>query len=322
MILRCLLALAPASVLMAAPSSIEDRLELMHRHYPDADANGDGSLTEGEAMEYVVRVAGRRVNRGPVGASPDLLAAFEERSLDEVPYRLMQPPDVRPGERYPLILSLHGGGGAGDDNVSQLRWWNGLMIEQEWRRAHPSFVLVPQAVPGGTWGERTEVGDFKNIYIKDMIPVVLELIDALLREFPIDGSRIYVLGSSMGGSGTWNFLKARPGFFAAAIPVCAGRPPAEVEGLELTPVWAFHGADDPTAPVENSRAMFEKVTAAGGSIKYTELQGVRHNSWIQAFQYQGDDPGRGYVTQVSGPEVDRTDDVWKWLFRQRRADHR
>ncbi len=307
---------------MAAPSSIEDRLGLMQRHYPDADANGDGSLTEDEAMEYVVRVAGRRVNRGAVGASPELLAAFEERTRDEVRYRLMQPLEVRPGERYPLILSLHGGGGAGDDNVSQLRWWNGLMVEQEWRSAHPSFVLVPQAVSGGTWGERTEVGNFKNIYIKDMIPVVLELIDALLQEFPIDSSRIYVLGSSMGGSGTWNFLKARPTFFAAAIPVCAGRPPAEVEGLEQTPVWAFHGADDPTAPVENSRMMFEKLKDAGGAIKYTELPGVRHNSWIQAFQYKGDEPDRGFVTQVSGPDVDPTDDVWKWLFRQRRADRR
>ncbi len=315
-----ILLLASLAVLIASAASIEGRLARMHEHHPKADANADGRLTEDEAMEYVVRVAGRRVNRGPVGGSPELLDAFEERSHEGTKYRLMPPLDINPGERYPLILSLHGGGGAGDDNESQLRWWNGVMVKEEWRRAHPSFVFVPQAVSGGTWGERSEVGDLKNIYIKNMIPVVFDLIEALQRELPIDASRIYVLGSSMGGSGTWNFLKARPGFFAAAIPVCAGRPPENVNGLTQTPVWSFHGADDPTAPVENSRRMFEGVKAAGGSIKYTELRGIKHNSWIQAFTYRGDDPARGFVTKVSGEDVDQTSDIWEWLFRQSRRD--
>lgn len=301
---------------------MEDRLAQMQRHHPEADANGDGSLTEQEAMDFVVRVTGRRINRGPVGGSPEMLDAYKERSHAGTNYRLMRPLDVDRGARYPLIVSLHGGGGVGDDNVSQLRWWNATMAKEDWRRAHPSFVVVPQAVPGGTWGERSQVGDLTNIYIKNMIPVVFDLIEALLRELPIDPSRIYVLGSSMGGSGTWNFLRARPGFFAAAIPVCAGRPPNDVTGLAQTAVWSFHGADDPTAPVENSRRMFERVKTAGGSIKYTELRGVKHNSWIQAFTYQRDDPARGFVTSTSGENVDQTSDVWKWLFRQRRRDAR
>ena len=315
-----ILLVASISFVTALTATIEDRLALMHRHHPEADANGDGSLTEHEAMDYVVRVAGRRVNRGPVGGSPELIEAFKERSHAGIgiKYRLMQPLVTDPGAKYPLIVSLHGGGGVGDDNVSQLRWWNGVMAKQEWRRAYPSFVVVPQAVSGGTWGERSAVGDLKNIYIKNMIPVVFELIEALEQELPIDESRIYVLGPSMGGSGTWNFLQARPGFFAAGIPVCAGRPPEDVTGLTQSPVWSFHGADDPTASVENSRSMFDKIQAAGGSIKYTELRGVRHNSWIQAFTYKGDDPTRGFVTKVSGDEVDPTSDVWRWLFRQRR----
>ena len=317
-----ILLLASLSLLTASAASIEERLQIMQRHHPEADANGDGSLTELEAMDYVVRVSGRRVNRGPAAGPPDLFDAFEERSHGETRYRLMQPLALDRGTRYPLILSLHGGGGVGDDNVSQLRWWNGVMAKGEWRRAHPSFVVVPQAVSGGTWGERSQVGNLQNIYIKNMIPVVFELIEALQQELPIDESRIYVLGSSMGGSGTWNFLQARPGFFAAGIPVCAGRPPEDVKGLTQTPVWSFHGADDQTAPVENSRRMFNKVKAAGGSIKYTELRGIRHNSWIQAFTYTGDDPARGFLTRASGDEVDPTSDVWQWLFRQRRQDRK
>lgn len=317
-----ILFLTSLSLLTASAASIEERLQTMHRHHPEADTNADGSLTELEAMDYVVRVSGRRVNRGPAGRSPELLEAFEQRSYGETRYRLMQPLALDPGTRYPLILSLHGGGGVGDDNVSQLRWWNGVMANEEWRRAYPSFVVVPQAVSGGTWGERSQAGNLQNIYIKNMIPVVFELVEALQQELPIDESRIYVLGSSMGGSGTWNFLQARPGLFAAGIPVCAGRPPEDVKGLTQTPVWSFHGADDQTAPVENSRRMFDKVRAAGGSIKYTELRGIRHSSWIQAFTYTGDDPARGFLTRASGDEVDPTSDVWQWLFRQRRPDRK
>ena len=305
--------------LVAAPSaSIEDRLAQMQQHHPEADANRDGNLTEREAMDYVVQVTGRRVNRGPVGGSPEMLDAFEERSHNGTKYRLMRPLEVDQGTRYPLIVSLHGGGGVGEDNASQLRWWNAQMAQEDWRRAHPAFVVAPQAVSGGTWGERSQVGDLKNIYVKNMVPVVFDLIEAQLQELPIDRSRVYVLGASRGGSGTWNFLKARPGFFAAAIPVCAGRPPGEVSGLTQTPVWSFHGDDDQVVPVSHSRQMFERVKASGGSIKYTELRGVKHNSWIQAFTYQGDDPSRGFVTKTSGKNVDQTSDVWDWLFRQRR----
>ena len=316
----CILLFASALFVTASDPSVSDRLARMQEHHPAADANGDGSLSEQEAMDYVVRVSGRRFNRGPADRSPEMLDAYHERSLEGTKYRIMQPLDPDQGSRYPLIVSLHGGGGVGDDNVSQLRWWNSLMAKESWRRAHPSFVVVPQAVSGGTWGERSQVGDLQHIYIKNMIPVVFDLIEALVEELPIDSSRIYVLGSSMGGSGTWNFLQARPGFFAAAIPVCAGRPPDDITGLAQTPVWAFHGADDPTAPVENSRRMFERIKAVGGSIKYTELRGVKHNSWIQAFTYRGDDAARGFVTKSSGKNVDRSSDVWKWLFRQSRRD--
>ena len=289
-------------------------------HHPQADGNVDGRLTEVEAMRYLFELAEGRKNRGPAGGFPRMLDAFEQRSFQGIGYRLMQPIKLEPGEQYPLVVSLHGGGGIGDDNVSQLRWWNGVMSNKEWRRTYPAFVVAPQALPGSTWGERTEVRGIKNIYIKNMIPVVLDLIESLREELPIDGSRIYALGSSMGGSGTWNILRARPGLFAAAIPVCPGRPPDDVTNLTQVPVWTFHGSADQVVSVENSRGIFERLKAAGGSIKYTELRGVRHNSWVQAFTYEGDDPDRGFVTTVSNDRVDRTSRVWEWLFRQRRGD--
>ena len=34
--------------------------------------------------------------------------------------------------------------------------------------------------------------------------------------------------------------------------------------------------------------------------------------------YQGDDPKKGYITRYSNDRCDRTEDIWQWLFRQRK----
>lgn len=44
-----------------------------------------------------------------------------------------------------------------------------------------------------------------------------------IMEDKVDGDRIYILGGSMGGTGTWSMASAYPGLFAAAMPV-AGNP--------------------------------------------------------------------------------------------------
>ena len=219
-----ILLLASISLVAASSASIEDRLAQMHQHHPEADANRDGNLTEREAMDFVVRASGRRVNRGPADGSPEMLDAFQERSHKGTNYRLMQPLEIDPGARYPLIVSLHGGGGIGDDNVTQLRWWNALMAQEDWRRAHPSFVVVPQAVPGGTWGERSQFGDLNNVYIKNMIPVVFDLIESHLQELPIDRSRVYVLGASMGGQGHLELPQGSPGILRRSHTRLCGAP--------------------------------------------------------------------------------------------------
>ncbi len=50
-----------------------------------------------------------------------------------------------------------------------------------------------------------------------------------------------------------------------------------------TPVWIFHGADDPAVPVEESRKMADALKAAGGSVEYSEYPGVGHQSWLKAY---------------------------------------
>jgi predicted peptidase len=131
----------------------------------------------------------------------------------------------------------------------------------------------------------------------------LEALDQSMKEFNGDPARVYLTGLSMGGYGTWSLASKHPGKFAALVPICGGiRPPAAAgatpasasseastdpyrvaQKIGKTPVWIFHGGADTTVPVTESRKMAEALKAVGGSVKYTEYEGVGHNSWDKTY---------------------------------------
>ena len=92
----------------------------------------------------------------------------------------------------------------------------------------------------------------------------------------------------MGGYGIWELITRRPELFAACIPVCGAGIPSLASRLTNIAIWAFHGALDNTVPASGSRDMYEAITAAGGTkVRYTEIPGVWHDSWIKAYKTEG-----------------------------------
>jgi predicted peptidase len=128
--------------------------------------------------------------------------------------------------------------------------------------------------------------------------LTLELLDQLTKELPIDRSRIYVTGLSMGGYGTWDAIQRNPELFAAAVPVCGGGDGQQAEQLKTIPIWAFHGDADTAVKPQRSIAMVEAINKLGGHAKLTMYEGVAHNSWDNAY---------------ADPEM------MKWLFSQKKA---
>ena len=84
----------------------------------------------------------------PVEVNPNVLRLFEARDLQGMAYRLMKPIDFDSAKSYPLILSLHGAGGKGAENLRNLRNWCNLLAGEELRRKNPCFVLAPQTTRG------------------------------------------------------------------------------------------------------------------------------------------------------------------------------
>lgn len=267
-----------------------------------------------------------------------ILKLYEPAEYKGMPYRLMKPVDFDPSQTYPLILSLHGAGGKGTDNLNSLKIWTEYLAEDGLRKKHPCFVLVPQMVKNwrisgeqhvptqaeldalhpswNKWKERFAKGP-KTVN-NGTLSLAQELIDKLSAEYKIDADRVYVLGHSMGGFGSWTAIWSEPDRFAAAIPCAGGLPPwYDYARFKDVPVWAFHSADDNIVSVEYTRAIFQALEKCNGNMKYTELNGVGHGAQTPAFSYQGDAAGGG-ATRTASDRCDTTTTVWDWLFSQSR----
>jgi predicted peptidase len=215
-------------------------------------------------------------------------SAVEGGKAADVHYQLFVPANYSAERRYPLIVSLHGAGSHGTDNLRQLSSTVGAVIDAA-QAVEPSFVLVPQDPTGDKWVTGSGEAPYRNFRQADRpqsaaAGTLLAGIDELEKKYAIDPDRIYLTGGSAGGTGTWDLITRNGiGRFAAAVPVTGANDPSRAGEIARLPIWAFHGARDSVAPVENSREMVERLRELGSSIKYTEYADVGHESWNRAY---------------------------------------
>jgi predicted peptidase len=235
-------------------------------------------------------------------APPDLPLekfTYTDANGRKLPYRLLEPALIEPGQTYPLVLFLHGAGERGDDNEKQLVHGVAEFAKDVNRRKYPCFLVAPQCPNGAKWVE-VDWGAARHDQPKEpSLPLArtFELIDQLMKRYPIHKDRVYITGLSMGGFGTWDAASRWPELFAAAVPVCGGGDEQQAARIAKLPVWAFHGSKDTAVKPERSRNMVEALKQAGGSPKYTEYADVGHDSWVRAYR----DP-----------------ELFAWLFAQER----
>lgn len=202
-----------------------------------------------------------------------------------MPYRLLKPEQIEPGQDYPLVLFLHGAGERGTDNALQLVHGAGAFATPESRRNHPCFVVCPQCPLDRRWVE-VDWGLPSHTMPKTAsvpLTLVFELVDKLAAELPVDKQRLYITGLSMGGFGTWDAIARRPQYFAAAIPICGGGDTAQAPKLVGLPLWAFHGDQDPVVKPRRTADMIAAIRKAGGTPKMTMYRGVQHDAWSRTY---------------------------------------
>jgi predicted peptidase len=210
-----------------------------------------------------------------IAISP-LLTAADGRQW-EAPCWMYFPKDYSSSRRFPLLLFLHGSGERGHDLKLTLK--HGLPGMLTNGKELPVLVLSPQCPIEHTW-ESAEL---------------LALLDWAEAKYSVDPDRIYVCGFSMGGYGAWQLAAEAPQRFAALVPIAGGGDEANANRLEKLPIWAFHGDQDRTVPVEQTTKMIDAIRNAGGNPRMSILDGQGHG--------------------IAGQVLSRSD-LYEWLLQQ------
>jgi pimeloyl-ACP methyl ester carboxylesterase len=208
---------------------------------------------------------GVAIDLSQVGQFPIVVTTQSGRSSSGYDYLVYLPDGYsRSSGRWPLILTLHGRGEAGSD-INLVRR-QGLPLRVEASGGMPFVVVAPQC-PDLGWN----------------VGVLGALLDEVLRRYRVDADRVYLVGNSMGGTGTWALAASCPERFAAIAPICGGGDPDSAGRLRDVPTWAFHGGDDRIVPPERSERMIAALRQAGGDARLTVYPGVGHDAWTPTY---------------------------------------
>ena len=225
-----------------------------------------------------------------LSAQPDL---DSEKKLflygnDSMPYRILLPKNFKPGKKYPLIIFLHGAGERGNDNEKQLVHGSALFLNENNYNKYPSIVIFPQCRKERYWSNMINEPNmvrsfnFKRTPTKEM-KMLLRFIPFVLKAYPVKAKQVYVGGLSMGGMGVFEIVARKPGFFAAAFPICGGGDTTATKQLANTSWWIFHGEKDDVVWPYYSKQMANALIKAGAKVKLSLYPGANHNSWDKAF---------------------------------------
>lgn len=125
-------------------------------------------------------------------------------------YSLYVPASENDGTKYPLVLFMADASTPGESYTTPLTQGYGGLVwaTKEWQAKYPCYVLVPQ---------------FSGVAVNDAyehtdeVDIVIRLLKELVTSHPIDSSRLYTTGQSMGGMISMYYNITYPDVFAASM---------------------------------------------------------------------------------------------------------
>lgn len=212
---------------------------------------------------------------------------IKEYVFKGIHYLVRLPKNYAENVQYPTVLFLHGAGSRGND-ISVLRE-NPFFTLTADKKDFPFVIIAPQC-HADTWFDIWETLKEFALYIKTLSYV--------------DSDRVYGIGASMGGYGTWQMAMSMPSYYAAIVPICGGGMYWNAWRLKKLPVWAFHGAKDQTVFVEESIKMVDKIKSSGGNPKLTIYPENTHDAWTDT--YLNDEVYKWFLEHKNKNEQEQT----------------
>jgi predicted peptidase len=208
---------------------------------------------------------------------------------DTLRYRVMFPENYNSTIKYPLVVFLHGSGERGNDNEKQLVHGADLFSNPQNRNIYPAIVIFPQCPENDSWVTLNEMPNDKFDIIDTKQPtkallLVKKLIDSYQKTEAVDSKRVYILGLSLGGMGTFDLICRYPKTFAAAISICGGVNVERLYKARKMAIRIYNGGSDNIVSPDYSRNAYIKLKANGAkNVQHIEFPGVGHDSWTSAF---------------------------------------
>ena len=192
---------------------------------------------------------------------------IEVKKYKKLNYVIRFPKGYEKEKQYPVRLFLHGAGTRGND-IEILRRNRFFIITEE--HADFPFISIASQCSENSWF--------------DLFETLQEFVKDIVSKPYVDKKRVYLMGSSMGGYGTWQLAMSMPEYFAAICPICGGGMYWNAARLANVPVWAFHGQKDPYVLLEESVKMVDAVNRCGGNARLTVYPEHTHDAWSDTYR--------------------------------------
>lgn len=266
-------------------------------------ANADASAGTVNIHHDGTPIAGKPapdISRGfsgiPRSAQPRLTAS-QQRILEcthrvaeanaDIPYTLFVPSTYDPKKPAPLVVDLHG------LNITPLQQ---ILFDgtTDFAERHGFIVVAPTGFNlSSWWGSRpgTPVGtaavrpggDVRYSTTELAEIDTMALLKSIREHYAVDSDRIYLMGHSMGGAGTYYLGGKYNDIWAALAPISGAGGIADdaAERYKSLPTLIMHGAKDSIVPPANSRRAVAALQAVGAPHIYLEFPDTDHEFWIR-----------------------------------------
>lgn len=213
--------------------------------------------------------AGRQYGKAQTGERPMRGAAQAGVPFDNF---IEVPDDYDPARKWPMRVQLHGGVDRQDPEEGRRRRDNRI-------KGEPQIYVHPFGWSDAAWWHGPQVEN------------ILSLIDRVKRQYNVDESRIYLTGTSDGGTGTYYLGMKEPTVFASFLPLIGNpgvlsNPMTHVDGqlyisnLVNRPFFVINGMNDPKYPAARIAPYLELLDKAGVSMTFRPQQTGGHDtSW-------------------------------------------
>jgi pimeloyl-ACP methyl ester carboxylesterase len=271
-----------AQTTTSSPPAAGQHCASLTQAHADASAgtpnvNHDGSALPGTPAPDI----SRGFQGIPRSAQPPLTAS-QQRILEcsyrlpeaeaDMPYVLFVPSTYVPGKPTPLIVDLHG------LNITPLMQmlFDGTTDLAE---RYGFIVVAPMGFSlSGWWGARSgRPGELSELDAMTVLKLVRE-------RYTVDSDRIYLMGHSMGGAGTYHLGGKYSDIWAAVAPISAAGGIADAAAAERFRSFRtllMHGAKDSIVSVNGSRRAAMLLQGAGAQHVYLEFPDKDHEFWIR-----------------------------------------